>query len=1032
MKHRFLKHSLLLLTFVITPSALLADRVEQVSSPNGNLTVTAGTDDSGHPYYKLSRGGQEIITRSALGYLLTESINDFLDNDFDVSFSNISEKDETWHQPWGEEDAVRNHYKELTMHLQRRGGLRIKLDVVFRVFDNGFGFRYVIPKQDCLRSNNKDITLVISDEKTEFNFKGDLQAWTIPYDTKAYEREWGKGPLSGKKWECTPMTIEANPNLYMMLHEANLTDYSPLCINNQGFWDDIAHFKVQLVGWERADIPNYQKNHLVYTDYYPFYSPWRMLAVETTPGGLITNRVMLNLNDPCKIEDTSWLKTGKYVGIWWTLHLNDFSWSETDKPHGATNNNTRHYIDFASEHGFEGVLVEGWNKGWNGMQPVVNDLSMTESTPDYDFRGLQKYAHDNGTSIIVHNETGGYSKRYENQMEKAFSLYQSVGANVIKTGYVGDFLNTGGVDDWQQLPHSQYGVRHFRKVIEEAAKHHLMVINHEPVMPTGLQRTYPNLLSGEGVKGQEWNAWSTGSSPSHTVTIPFTRGLAGPMDFTPSIFKFLEVNGDSRPHTTLAKQLAEFVCFYTPWQMAADKIENYQNNPRVFTFLENIPSNWEKTIVPDAKIGEYIVTARQARGTNNWYIGGMTDANARTINLRLDFLKPGKKYTAVVYEDGDNADYKKNPYPVNIYKKGVNNNSVLPIKMACSGGFAIQIVENYDVEAAALSWERVNGGRDIKDGDGVRFKMAVLNTGDTDIPVGEVISAHVLVDGVAPFATVVYKGGLKRGQSVVLETRQPWTATTGAHTLTATIGYGFRLPGDDNASNNSRTKKINVKPSGEEGGDYIPVRGGYDLYIRKVSIDEQSVPVNGMVKFVAEVVNAGDQPAPINNDALLGLGFRIDGKYANSDLAMWSDHFRRELQPGETVKVYVTGSINNPLGPNSDKWQAAPGYHYIRVWVDDVNRLKKEVNESNNIAVVVFKFPYDKQHLTTFSTGDQPDDVYNVSTGIAEIITPADKQSSSTSRDDAYYDLQGRRIGTSKDNLKRGIYIHKGKKVIVR
>ena len=671
MKTKILKHFILAVCLSLLPMAMVAKQEAMVSSPSGNITLTTGVDNAGRPYYSLNRGKEEILLRSALGLKLKDGD---LSNDFRlISFSRAT-KDETWYQPWGEEDDVRNHYNELTMKLAQKKGLQRQLTIVFRVFDDGMGFRYVFPQQKNLSD------FIVTDELTEFCFKGDPEAWTLPFDADYYEGLWTKAPLSKKQKVCTPVTIEAKPDLYMMLHEANLTDYSSLNVKPIEAKEGYVRLKAELVPWSNGDLVRAKA---------PFVSPWRMLSVEDHVGGLITNRVMLNLNDPCKIKDTSWITTGKYVGVWWTYHMQHATWGIGPK-HGATTENTKRYIDFAAEHGFKGVLVEGWNYGWeNDWGKEGDKFNFTKPYPDYDFDGLQKYALSKGVSLIAHNETGGAAKNYEEQLEAAFSLYEKMGIKAIKTGYVNKVM------DNKELQHSQYGVRHYRKVIEAAARHHIMVVNHEPAMPTGLQRTYPNLIASEGVRGQEWNAWdgAGGNPPYHLCVLPFTRQLAGPIDFTPGIFKLEgQVYAHTHPHTTLAKQLAEYVVIYTPWQMAADEIENYKDQP-AFTFIEAMPSNWQKTVIPMAEIGKYIVTARQNRDNQDWFVGGMTDENARDISLKLDFLALGTTYKAIIYKDGPDAEYDKNPYPMTIEQLVVNHDSVLKLHMAKSGGFAIQLIK---------------------------------------------------------------------------------------------------------------------------------------------------------------------------------------------------------------------------------------------------------------------------------------------------------------------------------------------------
>ena len=671
MKTKILKHSILAVYLSLLPMAMMAKQEAMVSSPSGNITLTTGVDNAGRPYYSLNRGKEEILLRSALGLKLKDGD---LSNDFRLIGFSCATKDETWHQPWGEEDDVRNHYNELTMKLAQKKGLQRQLTIVFRVFDDGMGFRYVFPQQKNLSD------FIITDELTEFCFKGDPEAWTLPFDADYYEGLWTKAPLSKKQKVCTPVTIEAKPDLYMMLHEANLTDYSSLNVKPIEAKEGYVRLKAELVPWSNGDLVRAKA---------PFVSPWRMLSVEDHVGGLITNRVMLNLNDPCKIKDTSWITTGKYVGVWWTYHMQHATWGIGPK-HGATTENTKRYIDFAAEHGFKGVLVEGWNYGWeNDWGKEGDKFNFTKPYPDYDFDGLQKYALSKGVSLIAHNETGGAAKNYEEQLEAAFSLYEKMGIKAIKTGYVNKVM------DNKELQHSQYGVRHYRKVIEAAARHHIMVVNHEPAMPTGLQRTYPNLIASEGVRGQEWNAWdgAGGNPPYHLCVLPFTRQLAGPIDFTPGIFKLEgQVYAHTHPHTTLAKQLAEYVVIYTPWQMAADDIENYKDQP-AFTFIEAMPSNWQKTVILMAEIGKYIITARQNRDNQDWFVGGMTDENARDISLKFDFLAPGTTYKAIIYKDGPNAEYDKNPYPMTIEQLVVNHDSVLKLHMAKGGGFAIQLIK---------------------------------------------------------------------------------------------------------------------------------------------------------------------------------------------------------------------------------------------------------------------------------------------------------------------------------------------------
>ena len=654
---------------VITIS-LHAKSIGKVTSPDGNLTVTVSLSKTGRPYFTLHRGAEMILDKSQMGMKLKSG--DFYQN-FKVLSSKRDRKDETWQQPWGEERNVRNHDTELSVNLQEKCGAKRLLTLVFRVFNDGMGFRYVFPKQHNLKN------FVIMDEMTEMTLPTDNDAWTIPVEgTEFLEALWTKEKMSTKPRVYTPITMEVKDDLYLVVHEANLTDYATLNYEAKANGKGGVTMKSELTPWSTGE--------LVFASA-PFKSPWRTVIVGSKPADLIASRLMLNLNDPCKIEDTSWLETGKYVGIWWGMHMEDYTWGQGEK-HGANTANTKRYIDFAAENGFKGVLVEGWNEGWDGDWGSNGDLfSFTKAYPDYDLPGLQQYAMNKGVRLIAHNETSGGAKNYEAQLEDAFALYHSLGIKAVKTGYVNRLM------DKKELQHSQYGIRHYRKVIETAAKYQLMIVNHEPAMPTGLRRTYPNLVSAEGTRGQEYNAWSQdgGNPPYHICILPFTRQLAGPIDFTPGIFDFKnKVYPKTHPQTTLTKQLAEYIVIYSPWQMAADMIENYKDQPAL-TFIKSVPTNWQQTLVLNADIGKYITIARKERGTDDWYIGGVTDKNARDMVLDLKFLDQDGVYKAMIYQDGPGADYRTNPYPMTITQQKVKASDQLNLHLAPSGGFAIQL-----------------------------------------------------------------------------------------------------------------------------------------------------------------------------------------------------------------------------------------------------------------------------------------------------------------------------------------------------
>ena len=647
----------------------MAHAAEVLVSPDGHLRVSVGLK-GGKPYYEVMRDGKPVVNRSFLGFTLADGD---LDGNFKMVGKSRDSKDETWTQPWGEDKVVRNHYNELKVRLLQGGKQQRLLNIIFRAFNDGVGFRYEFPKQKNLDNFR------IMEEKTQIAMPTDAEAWTEPTNgTKYYEALWTKSLLSKKDTVNTPITIEVNDSLFMALHEANLTDYASLNYTPRQMPGAAVTLVAALTPWQNG-VKVYAKA--------PFVSPWRTIVITKKAGDLITSKLMLNLNDPCKLTDTSWLDTGKYVGIWWGMHMTDYTWSQGPK-HGATTANTKRYIDFAAKHGMKAVLVEGWNYGWDGDWTKEGDkFNFVKPYPDYDLEGLQKYALSKGVRLVAHNETGGAAKNYENQLDSAFALYERLGIRAVKTGYVNPML------DGKELQHSQYGVRHYRKVVETAAKYHLMVINHEPAMPSGLCRTYPNLVSGEGMRGQEYNAWSDdgGNPPYHVCVLPFTRGLAGSMDFTPGIFNFQnKAVPKTHPQTTLAKQLAEYVLLYSPWQMAADMIENYDNQP-AFTFIESVPTDWEKTVVLNAQIGKYITIARKDKMSDDWYIGSATDAAARDLTINFDFLDDGKQYMAEVYADGEKADYRTNPYPIQYTRIRVTKGSQLQLHLAPSGGAAIRV-----------------------------------------------------------------------------------------------------------------------------------------------------------------------------------------------------------------------------------------------------------------------------------------------------------------------------------------------------
>lgn len=646
-------------------SCLKSSAATREVSPNGTISVNIGTKD-GRLYYIVDRSGEAVTDTS---YLAIKMVEGNLGENSRINDIRHSTFDETWTQPWGEERDVRNHYNEMRVSLTELGESPKEFLVVFRVFDDGVGFRYEIPEQENLSN------ITIMDENTEFAIAEDGVAWSIPWNHEYYEHLYEISPISRLDTVSSPLTMKIKDNLYLAVHEANLTDYASMNLTPQQGSPRLRTYLTPLSTGEKVVTQT------------PMQSPWRTIIIAENPGDLMLSRLMLNLNEPCRIEDTSWCKPGRYIGIWWGMHMKDWTWEQGPK-HGATTENTKRYIDFAAANGYDGVLVEGWNLGWDGDWNVNGDkFSFTKSYPDFDLKEVTDYARRKGVRLIGHHETGGAAQNYEKQMEDAFSLYEKLGVNCVKTGYVNLLL------DGKELHGSQYGVRHYRKVIENAAKHHIVIDNHEPVMPTGLQRTYPNLMTQEGMRGQEYDAFSRdgGNPPEHTCVLPFTRGLAGPMDFTPGTFNFTNkaVPG-TRPNTTIAKQLALAVVIYSPLVMSSDQIENYENRPE-FEFLRTCPTNWDKTLVPEAKIGEYVTIVRKDRDSDNWYVGTITNSNSHDTEIDCSFLPKDKKFKAKIFADGKGADWKENPYPVEISEIEVDSTSKIPLHLANGGGAAIAI-----------------------------------------------------------------------------------------------------------------------------------------------------------------------------------------------------------------------------------------------------------------------------------------------------------------------------------------------------
>ncbi len=658
-----------------------SNQAANVKSPDGSNKIEFRLLD-GRPYYRVSKAKDDIIKWSRLGIQLTTEPS--LNGNLTVQKVTHATFDEIWEQPWGEAREIRNHYNQLKVELTTTGEPVRLMNIVFRAFNDGIGFRYEFPEQDHLQD------FVIQDELTEFALSADHQSWWIrAYQHNRYEYLYTQTAVSAIDTVHTPLTMQTEDGLYLSIHEAALTDYASMTLENRG--DN--RLKCDLVPWAEGDKVRAATSHA---------SPWRTIQIAEKPGDLITSYLILNLNEPNQLEDVSWIRPGKYVGIWWGMHIGTYTWGSGDK-HGATTANVMRYIDFAAEHGFSGVLVEGWNTGWDGDYVANGDIfSFTELHPDFDLPQLSAYAASKNVRIIGHHETSAGVGNYEAQLEASFSLYKKNRINTVKTGYVGHGQNIiryedGKPTEHREWHHGQFMVRHYRRVVETAARFGIMLDVHEPIKDTGIRRTWPNMMTREGARGQEFNAWGPdgGNPPDYTTILPFTRCLSGPFDFTPGIFDLLfeQANKpDNRVNTTLIKQLALYVVLYSPLHMAADLPENYRDHP-AFMFIKDVPTDWETTKVLNGTIGNYITIARQDRNSGDWYIGSITNENGRSLEIKLEFLDPKRGYLAEIYTDAPDADWKTNPYAYEIKRKAVDHEDSLILDLAPGGGTAVRLVE---------------------------------------------------------------------------------------------------------------------------------------------------------------------------------------------------------------------------------------------------------------------------------------------------------------------------------------------------
>ena len=654
----------------------LADTVARVSSPGDVLAVTIEINNEGRPGYTVARLGKPVIAESRLGFLLTDAPK--LERNLALTTTSTRSVDETWEQPWGEWHYIRNHYNELRVRFTEKTPPRRSLDVVFRVYDDGLGFRYEFPDQPQLRQVN------IAEELTEFAVVEPATAWWISAgEWNRLEQLHNRTPLAELSLADTPMTIRTASGLHIAFHEAALVDYS-------GTW--LRRVTGQRLKTELA--PSSEGPKVRRTA--PFVTPWRTLQIADSAPGLYMSHLILNLNEPNKLGDVSWVKPMKYVGLWWGMHLGSWSWS-SGPTHGATTAHAKQYIDFAAKNGFGGVLIEGWNIGWDADWFANGDsFSFTQPYPDFDLPAVAAYAKKKGVRLIGHHETSGNLAHYEAQLGAAFDLDQKLGISSVKTGYVADAAGLKALGDdgkiYYEWHDGQVSARHHLKVITEAAKRHIAIDSHEPIKDTGLRRTYPNWVAREGARGMEYNAWGDPvNPPRHEPSLVFTVMLAGPFDFTPGVLSLVGRDGRAI-QSTEAKQLANYVILYSPLEMAADLPENYAKFPKPFQFIKDVPCDWSDTRVLNGEVGDYATLVRKDRNSDDWYLGSVTDENARTLEITLDFLDAGRSYGAEIYRDADDADYRTNRFAIAIESRAVKRGDTLLLKLAPGGGEAIRFV----------------------------------------------------------------------------------------------------------------------------------------------------------------------------------------------------------------------------------------------------------------------------------------------------------------------------------------------------
>ncbi len=677
-----------------------------ISSPNRTNSIIFELSEQGVPKYSVKHKGAFVIKPSSMSFDFKDQKS--LKNALKIIEITSLSKNETWEMPWGEQRNIKNQYNELTVKLEEIASPNRQFNIVFRAYEDGIGFRY-----EFLVQQNAD-SVIIMDENTEFQLSGNHTAWWIPGDWDIYEHLYNTSKVSAidaiahsnksnlaqsyipENAVNTPVTMKTASGLHLSFHEANLTNYAGMTLKVD---TNALKLTSELVGSDRW---GYKVKRAL-----PFKTPWRTIQIADKATQLIDSKLIVNLNEPNLLDDVSWFEPKKYIGIWWEMHIDKASWDygmtmnenkkwvDTGKAHGrhgATNQNTKRYIDFAAANNIKGLLVEGWNTGWErwiGFEDREGVFDFVTPYPDYDLAVLSKYAQSKGVEIIMHHETSAAPQTYEQQMDTAYRLMNKLGIHSVKTGYVGKIIPKG------EYHHGQWMVNHYRKVLETAAKYQVAINAHEPIKATGIRRTYPNAITREGLRGQEFNAWAAdgGNPPEHLSIVAFTRMLSGPIDFTPGVFDIgLPTKPNNQINTTLAHQLALYVVIYSPIQMACDLPENYVNHP-AFQFIKEVGVDWEQTVVLNGEVGDFVTIARQERKSDNWFVGGITDENARKLTIDFDFLPEGKTYQANIYCDGAEANYKSNPTAIKIEQAIVTKNSSQSFDLAEGGGIAISLIE---------------------------------------------------------------------------------------------------------------------------------------------------------------------------------------------------------------------------------------------------------------------------------------------------------------------------------------------------